>query len=207
MEESRLRPMAVGFDEKLFNRLYAETAPLRKKLAGQIDSRRFGLGYEDILSFFDVKFIYCFNKHYDDPPEKLKAFLLNALRNFKCRILRAAYTKKFSQSIVSFEDLQAKEFDIAEENDTRDSYMEKLLSFLKDHLSDNALLILQIQLNPPPFILDRINISKEKSLQKIPDQLILEYLDLGYSDNAVKYLNHLKKEIKQVIGFAKTSLN
>jgi len=207
MEESRLKPMAQGYDENLFNQLYKDTEGLRRKLASQIDHRRFGLAYEDILSFFNVKFIFCFNKHYDAPPEKLRAFLINSLRNFKCRILRAAYTKKFSQSIVSLDDLPPTEFDVAEDNQVKDYYLDKLMTFMKKHLSDDALLILEIQLNPPPFILARINPDREKPLQKIPDQVILDYLDLGFGDNAIKYLNHLKKEIKQAVIFAKNSLN
>ena len=206
MEESRLKPMAEGYDEKLFNRLYSEVMPLKRKLAGQIDHHRFGLTYEDILSFFDIKITYVFNKHYNEPPEKIKAYLLNAIRNFKCRILRAAYTKKYSQSIIGIDEA----FDIKDDNDNNDTYQfykDRLMEFMKDNLSSNALLILEIQLNPPPFILDKINTNKNKPLQKIPDQVILEYLDLGQSNNAYKYLNHLKKEIKQVINFAKSSLN
>ena len=207
MEESRLKPMVVGYNERLFNQIYSDTEALRRRLASQIDSRRFGLGYEDILSFFDVKFIFVFNKHHDEPPEKIKAFIINALQNFKCRILRAAYTKRYSQSILSFDEVPQNELEIAEENSTREFYREKLMEFMKNHLSENALLILEIQLNPPPFILSQINIDKDKPLQKIPDQVILDYLDLGNSESAVKYLGHLKKEIKQAVNFAKNSLN
>lgn len=208
MEESRLKPMAVGYDEKLFNQIYKETEPLRRKLAGQIDARRFGLFYDDILSFFDIKVIFVFNKHWlkGDPPQKIKACILNALSNFKCRILRQAYTLKYSQSILSLDELINKE-DWKDDSHEKDEYYEKMMSFMQNHLSDNAYVLLEIQLNPPPFILKKINPGKDKPLQKIPDHILLEYFDLGSSENAYRYLNKLKKEIRNAINLAKSSLN
>lgn len=206
MEVHRLKPMPKGYDQQLFNQLYKETEPLRKSLAHRIDHRRFGLTYEDVLSFFDDKFIFCFSKHHDEDPKKLKAFLINSLQNFKNRILRSIYTKKYSQNIISL-DAMVVDQEIVEEEDNHQYYYEKLMSFMKDHLSDNALLILEIQLNPPPYILSRINVDKDKNLQKIPDELLLEYLDLGDSDNAYKYIKRLKKEIRNSINYAKTSFN
>lgn len=212
MEENRLQPMVEGYDEKLFNKLYQETEPLRRKLAGQIDARRFGLFYDDILSFFDVKFIFCFNKHYNEPPNKLKAFLLNSLSNFKNRILRNAYTVKNSQNIVSFDTLVNIDDSFHLEPDyvsptPRDYYYEKMMHFMKHHLSDNAYLLLEVQLNPPPYILKRINKSPDSNLQKIPDLVLLKYFGLGKSENAHRYLNKLKKEIRSAVQYAKTQLN
>jgi len=207
MEENRLKPMPADYDEQLFNRLYQETLPLRRVLARQIDSRRFGLAFEDILSFFDSKFIYVFSKHYKEDPNKLKAFLINSLKNFKCRILKSAYTHKYSQSIISLDVLVVEQPDIIadEVSNTKDFYYEKLMAFMKEHLSDNALLILELQINPPPYIIQKINIDKSKNLQKVPDQVILEYLDMGQSDNAYKYIKKLRKEIRNAVNYAKTT--
>ena len=66
MELHRLKPMESGYDSSLFNKLYKETAPLRKSLARQIDSRRFGVSDDVILSWFDDKFMFVFNKHFKD---------------------------------------------------------------------------------------------------------------------------------------------
>jgi hypothetical protein len=206
LEVSRLKPMAPDYDEQLFNRLYSETKPLRIKLAKGIDCRRFGLFFDDILSFFDVKFIFVFNKHYNEPPEKLKAFIINALTNFKQRILRAAYTMKFSQNIVSFEEICTNE-DFVEEKSYRDHYYEKMMTFMRCKLSDNAYTLLEVQLNPPPYILRKINPGKDKGLQKIPDHVLLEYFDLGQGVNAYKLLGRLRKEIRQAIHQAKAELN
>lgn len=207
MESHRLKPMAAGYDEKLFNKLYVETEPLRRKLAGQIDAKRFGLFYDDILSFFDDKFIFCFNKHYSEPPNKLKAFLINSLQNFKNRILRSAYTQKYSQHFISLDTMINAEDHFVEETESRDYYYEKLMTFLQVHLSDNAYLLLETQLKPPPYILKRINVDSSKPLQKIPDQLILKYFGLGYNEKTCRYLAKLKKEIRYALNYAKHQLN
>ena len=62
MEENRLKPMTQGYDESLFNLIYDKTKHLRRKLASEIDHRRFGVTNEDIKSWFDVKLIYVFKK-------------------------------------------------------------------------------------------------------------------------------------------------
>lgn len=207
MEEGRLKPMPVDYDPELFKRLYEETKPLRLSLARQIDHHRLGVGPEDILSFFDTKFIYVFTKHYQDSPEKLKAFLLNAIRNFKCRILRSAYTVKNSQHIISTEDAHETVNWLEDDStsDVRDFYYQKLIDFLKKTISDNALMVLQLQLNPPPYILARINTNPQKPLQKIPDTLLIEYLGLEVNNKTLKYIQGIKKEIKAGIALAKAN--
>ena len=77
---------------------------------------------------------------------------------------------------------------------------------MKDHLSENAFALLDLQLNPTPYILHRVNLDKDSNLQKIPDDLLLEYFDLGYSDRAYRYLAQLKKEIRNAINYAKSKL-
>lgn len=207
MEESRLKPMVENYDPQMFNRLYKETEGLRRKLASGIDARRFGLAFEDILSFFDTKFIFVFNKYHDENEGDLKGLIINALKNFKNRVLRSAYTNKHSQSIISTENvLSLENNDFEEPQADRDYYYDKAMDFMKKHLSDNAFRVLEVQLNPPPYILKRINTDSSKYLQKIPDDLLLEYFNLGYSDNAYKYLNQLKKEIRNAIAYAKKQL-
>lgn len=210
LELNRLKPMPANYDEKLFNKIYGKTENLRRKLASEIDARRFGLAYEDVLSFFDVKFIFVFSKHHEEPENILLGFILNSLKNFKCRILRSAYTNKFSQSIVSPDTVLNFEEHLTEDhpvNSTEQDYFSKLMTFMKDHLSLNAYTILDLQLNPPPYILNKLNVSPASNLNKIPDHVILDYLDLGSSPKAYKYLESLKKEIRHAISYAKTNLN
>lgn len=210
LELNRLKPMPEVYDQKVFNRLYANTENLRRKLASEIDSRRFGLSYEDILSFFDVKFIYVFEKHHEEPENIILAFLINSLKNFKCRILKAAYTIKYSQSIINVDDVLKLEDNLNEdhpENFNGLDYFHKMMEFMREHLSMNAYTILDLQLNPPPYMLSKLNLSLDSKVQKIPDHVILDYLDLGNGPKASKYLDTLKKEIKNCINYAKLHFN
>ena len=210
LELNRLQQMPENYDEKLFNHLYSKTENLRRKLTSEIDPRRFGLSYEDILSFFDIKFIFVFSKYYQESEGILLGYLINAMKNFKCRILRKAYTKEFSQSIVSVDDVLTLEENLYEhqvEVSNKEYYHTLLMDFMKKHLSMNAYTIMDLQLNPSPYIQHKLNISPDANIQKIPDHLLLEYLELGNSAKAYKYLDSLKKEIRNAIGYAKIALN
>ncbi len=210
LELERLQPMPADYDKELFNQLYSKTNNLRRKLASEIDANRFGLCYEDILSFFDVKFIFVFTKHYKEPENILLGFILNSLKNFKCRILRSAYTTKFSQHIMSTDSVLTLEDDFHESHPVEDIHRQRLqtlMDFMKEHLSMNAYTVFELQLNPPPYIHAKLNTSVDANLRKIPDHIILDYLDLGNGPKAYKYLESLKKEIKHTIAYAKSQLN
>ena len=62
MEHHRLKPMG-NYPVELFNSLYAQTHGLRRKLASQIDASKFGVDYQEVLSWFDVKFLFIFSKY------------------------------------------------------------------------------------------------------------------------------------------------
>ena len=77
MEEHRLTTMKEGYDEKLFNDLYEKVKPLKRKLASTISTSKLGISYDDILSWFDIKFIFVFNKYFENKePEVLKGFII-----------------------------------------------------------------------------------------------------------------------------------
>ena len=77
MELHRLTAMDSSYDKQLFNKIYKDTELLRKSLANQIDTRRFGVTSDIILSWFDDKFIFVFNKHFQNKtPEVLKGFII-----------------------------------------------------------------------------------------------------------------------------------
>lgn len=212
MEENRLTPMVAGYDEKMFNRLYARTEGLRKKLTSGIDHRKFGLQYEDILSFFDTKFLFVFNKYcMVHTEEVLLGHIINALQFFQCRIMRATYTQKFSQSITSLDTVfnpdsgEEWNYDLVDhpkQHSNDNYYYTVFMDFMKKHLSLNAFTLLELQLNPPPYILTRMNTSVDCNIRKIPDHLILDYFDLGDSGKAVKFLGALKKEIRKAVNYA-----
>lgn len=207
MEENRLKPMREGYDEKLFNTLYAKTKALRRKLTSEIDYRRFGVDYYEVLSWFDVKFIFIFNKYWGTMTDDiLLGHLIKGMQFFKCRILRSAYTIKHTQFILSVEDV----LEIAQEEvdnpweDKREEMVNEVLTFLKKNLSENAYSLLDIKLNPPPYIQKRLTEEGIKSFNKIPNSLFMEYFELGISSESKKFLDDLNKEIIQATILAKS---
>lgn len=202
MEESRLTPMVEGYDQEMFNRLYQKTEGLRRTLARGIDHRRFGVDNEEIISWFSVKFIFAYNKYCKKYNEDiLLGHMIRAMQFMKCRIIKAAYTVKYSQSIVEYTGNEPHGIDDPLED--REYYYEKLMKFMRINLSDNAYMLLQLQLNPPPYILRRLKEKSIGSIHKIPDELIAEYFDLGFSTDAYRYVKALNLEIKQAIAIAK----
>lgn len=195
MELHRLKEMKKGYDEKLFQKLYKETEGLRTNLTYQIDSRRYGVTPDIIKSWFDDKFIFVFNKYYGDiGPDQLKAYIINALRMFKLRMLRKAYSKNntyLNEVYLEGEQGLINIIPQKEEISEYDIFLELALKYLKKNLTDDAFLILEIQLNPPPFILSKVNNPKTK----IPAKLIVEYLELETSKESTGYISDLRSEI------------
>lgn len=207
MEENRLKPMVEGYSPVIFNDLYQQTSALRKKLASQIDCSRFGVDYPEILSWFDVKFIFVFNKYYrqhEKNPEVLKGHLIKGLQFFKCRILRVAYSQKSLAIMKTIELNDYEEFENVfieeptEMNSSNYHLYNLAIKFMKENLSDNAFELLNIQLNPPPYILSKLEAEGIENYNKIPNSIIADYFELGNDDKVIKYINTLKKEIKDI---------
>jgi hypothetical protein len=200
MEIHRLKPMKEGYDQKLFNKLYKETESLRKTLTYQINPRRFGVTSDIVLSWFDDKFIWVFNKYADlITPDQLKGRMINSLSTFKFRILRKAYSKQNVYAneinILRLDDYDSSIANIIPDKleiDNRDLFLELALKYLKNNLCDDALLVLEIELNPPPYIMVKMDNPKTK----IPAKLIAEYLDLESNKDSINFINDLRKEIK-----------
>lgn len=210
MEENRLTPMKEGYDKALFNEIYEKTQGLRRKLAAGIDSKRFGVDYQEILSWFDVKFIFAFNKYWGTMDDNiLLGHIIKSLEFYKCRILRSAYTKKYSQHIVPIEDFyELEEYEV--ENPYEDSFNDRVgeaTRLLKEQISDNAMLLLDVQLNPPLYIQEKAKELNLKKLTKIPNPIYAEYLGLGDSEQAVEYIESLKKEINRGISKVREMVN
>lgn len=204
MEIHRLTQMKEGYPVDLFNKLYKETRGLRKSLSYQIDHRRYGVSSDIIESWFDDKFIFVFNKHFQElEPDVLKGFIINSLKTFKFRILRKAYNieGEFFSSCVTLDG----EFDliniIPETNtiDNSDTFYNLAIEFMKKKLSDNAYLLFQIQLDPPPYIISKLKNSKSR----IPNSLVLEFLNIDPTPESDRYIKSLKKEINNAIKNAK----
>ena len=203
MEIHRLKTMKDGYSVELFNSIYSQTSQLRKKLASQIDSRRYGVSPDIVESWFDDKFIFVFNKHFDNKdPNVLKGFIINALQTFKYRVLRNAYSKEadYYSSLVELEG-ESNLINIIPDvsTNTESIFLDLAVSFMKEKLSDDAYLIFQVELNPPPFILN----SLAKSNSHIPNDLLAEFLDLKPGNKTKKYISSLRKEIKLQTEIAK----
>ena len=195
MEIHRLIPMKMGYDELLFNKLYKETEALRNLLTYQIDHRRYGVTSDIIKSWFDDKFIFVFNKYYGEIEEgQLKGRIINALRTFKFRILRKAYSKyNIYNNIVRLEgeNKLINIIPLSTETSEHEIFLELALKYLKKNLCDDAFLILELELNPPPYILNNLKSSKTK----IPAKLIAEYLNLEPHRDSSLYITDLRSEI------------
>lgn len=198
MELHRLGELPPNFDSKLFNKLYKETQGLRVNLANRIDHRRYGVSKDIILSWFDDKFIFVFNKYMGERDEKhLKHSIINALSLFKCRILRKAYSGEseiYSNTISLVSTEEEKDiFDvipIEDEINNEDLFLELALSFMKKKLNEDAYLLLEVQINPPQFILDRV-----RSKFNITTKVLVEYFDLPDVKESYRYIDSLKQSI------------
>lgn len=198
MELHRLKPMPDGYDQKLFNELYAKTRNLRESLIYQIDESRFGVTKEEIRSWFDDKFIFVFSKYFGKmEPPILLGYLINSLKTFKLKVLRRSYqlNNSINLNTIGVEDLSM--FNSLE--DSKDENSELLfnlaMEFLQNNLSYEAWVLLNIQLNPPLFISSKL---KNES-SKIPGNLILEFLGEEVNTRNLEAIKILRKEINKAI--------
>jgi len=206
MEIHRLKPMKPGYDEDLFNQLYKETENLRRNLSYQIDARRYGVTTDIIKSWFDDKFIFVFNKHCGEiSNNQLKGMIINSLKTFKFRILRKAYSKYniYNHEVyLEGEKALINIIPLTEEITDHELFLEMALKYLKKNLCDDAFLILELDLNPPPWFMERTSINT-----KIPAKLIAEYLDLEPSNDSVSYIRDLRNEVNYWVLEAKHHFN
>jgi len=183
-----------SYDRILFNRIYKETEPLRKKLSYQIDARRIGVDHNQIMSYFDDKFLLAYQKYvgkYTEPV--LKGHILSALSNFKNRLCRYSYTQKMGiyRDAISMDFLNLENVPDQKLDDSL--YITLVTEFFKEKLTQDAYLIFDIQTNPPLYIT-----SKTSNIYNIPSKLICDFLGLESTQATIKYVNSLKNEIKGV---------
>lgn len=211
MEENRLKPMPGSYDPKLFNQLFKDTEKLRRKLTYQIDARRFGVDPEEIYSWFSVKFLLVFTRYTEEGmnPDLLKGHMISSLSFFKNRILRWSYSQKaqIHNTIDIQEAYSFKETTVEHDYNEKDTYLKVALDFMKSRMSPEAYKILQVELNPPLYILDQLSDTNKTSNTKIPSALIADYLGMGTDERSVRYVNNLRKEIQGVTAEAHSHFN
>lgn len=206
MEESRLKPMDEDYDPRVFNDLYARTEGLRRSLCAGIDSKRFGVDYYEVLSWFDVKFIYVFNKYHKQfDSEILLGHIIKALQLFKYRVLRAAYNKKNAQFIMGVDDVVSLGEDIPDdtEREIQDQRLKAIMEFIKTQVSSNAYLLFEIDICPPPFILKKMAELGNNKINKIPNSVIFDYFGLEDNRTSKAFLDIWRSEIEKAIRKAK----
>lgn len=200
MEHHRLKPMG-DYPKELFNTLYKQTTGLRRKLASQIDARKFGVDYFEILSWFDVKFIYLFNKYWQTHNDKLLGYIISGLTTYKRRITLNSYQERWADYANKL-DIDDMWDNPIKDDDTdlplkREFYMEKIHGFMKNTLSEDGYLIFNLQLVPPAFISERLKAMGNRTEKNIPPEFIAEYLNLDISKPSITYINGLKLEVKE----------
>lgn len=205
MEIHRLKPVPQNYDRELFNSLYEQTQSLRDSLVYQIDARRFGVTPDIVRSWFDDKFTYVFFKYVNvKDPDMLKGYIINSLKTFKFRVLRKAYQEsniEMYNNIVHLEDQEKELSGIPDETgpSVKDELLALALSYLKEELSPEAYSILEITTNPPMYIMAKM---REPHL-RIPTKLILEFLGVEVTDEAISKINKIRRHIEETISMAK----
>lgn len=200
MEESHRLKALDECDPKLLMQLYNDTEGLRRKLASQIDASRFGYDYEEILSWFTVKFLYLFEKYHQSKPTLLKGYVINGLCIYKQRLVKELYNEKVKiTNSANYEDV---EFAISKKEDylppLDDSRLEYIKKFLKNTLSEDAYFLFELELDPPPYILKRLDKKRGKRFNSLPPELILDFIGFDPSDNGnLEYVSELRAEINK----------
>lgn len=189
------------YDEDLFNRLYKTCEPLIRRLTRGVDSRRFNLTPDIINSFFWDKFLYVFNKYQDEyDEERLKATLLSSLQTYKSKLLRNAYTKQaeFNQELTSFEvlfDNNKELLDDSEETRIKEEQSQRFHKYMKEHLTPDEYLVMQIQLEPPKWFEARI----KDSHGKLSILHLIDYFELPRDKFAVNMFSQMRKTIQKTL--------
>lgn len=207
-ELHRLKDFNQSYDVELFNKLYKNMKPLMKRLAKQVDAKRFNVTPDIILSYFSDKFIYVFNKYqaeYDE--EHLKAALLSSLTTFKNRLLRNAYTEQaeYNQQISNLEDLfdDSKELiDDSEETSLKEKQLNILYNYMKDKLDPDAYLLFEIQMDPPEYIRERLKTDNSR----ISALLLLDFFELPRTKSNSNWIGEMRKDIDYWLERAKVDL-
>jgi hypothetical protein len=207
MEENRLTQMPEDYNKNLFNEIYKNVQGLKHKIASEIDHNRFGVERDDILSWLDIKFIFVFNKYSNRlDPDTLKGFIINSLKQYKNRILRVSYQSKYINNPIDIADVyEYRNIVTTEDDDSYSIFLSLASAYMEKNLSKDAFEVFQLELYPPPFILKKLMVYNPtaESINKIPPQILADYLGLGTSAKAADYIQSLRAEIKGAITKAK----
>lgn len=196
------------YDQDLFDRMYKTCKPLIRRLTKGVDSRRFNVSQDIIQSYFWDKFLYVFNKYQDKyDEERLKATILSSLQTFKSKLLRNAYTKQaeFNQELTSLENLfdNNKELlDDSEESRIKEEQSIEFHKYMKEHLTQDEYLVMQIQLDPPKWFEDKI----KESHGKLSILHLIDYFELPRDKTSINFFSRIRKNIQKTLEQASIDL-
>lgn len=206
-EIHRLKEIS-NYDREEFEKLYKACTPLVKRLARNVDHRRYDVTPDVIQSYFWDKFLYVYNKYkgkgYDY--NRLRATLISSLKTFKNKLLRNAYTKQaeFNQDLTSFEDIYEKgekEWeDEIDETEYKEDLSQRFNQYMRDHLTEDEFILFKTELDPPPFFEERI----KESHGKISILSLIDYFELPRDRRSAKYLSEMRSHINRVLEEAKS---
>ena len=205
-------PMPIGYDVNLFEEIYSKTKQLRNKLVWQINPEKFGVDEQELKSWFDVKFLQAFNRYHDDErckdnrPEKLKAFVIQALQMYKRKIVKDSYHGKNElNNTIDIEEVFDYETLVIEvmEPELEDNRITLIKQYYKERLSSDAYFLFELELNPPPYIISKLRNPDEQKMPKITNSDWADYLGIPYEDDYEaglfdSHLSKLRKEIKEI---------
>lgn len=196
------------YDQDLFNQMYKTCKPLIRRLTKGVDSRRFNVSQDIIQSYFWDKFLYVFNKYQDKyDEERLKATILSSLQTFKSKLLRNAYTKQaeFNQELTSLENLfdnNRELLDDSEESRIKEEQSIEFHKYMKEHLTQDEYLVMQIQLDPPKWFEDKI----KESHGKLSILHLIDYFELPRDKTSINFFSRIRKNIQKTLEQASIDL-
>lgn len=190
------------YDPKKFNRIYNKCKPLMRRLVKQIDARRYNVTEDVIYSYFEDKFLYVYNKYQDEyDEERLKATILSALSIYKNKLLRSGYghQAEWNQELASFEDVHeaGKEWvDDTEEAEFREDVHDRFHQYMRDHLTPDEYLVFVTQLDPPPYIQERMTSGR------VSTEHLIDFFGLPRNKRSVNLITSYRRHIKEVLTLA-----
>lgn len=197
-----------NLDEKRFDKLYKACLPIIRKLSYNIDTRKYGVSRDIIQSYFSDKFMYVYNKYQDYDDDRLKYTLIKSMTQFRNKLLRSAYTQigEFQSDIASFEDLyeSGKEWeDDSEETEYKEELSKKFHAFMQKHLSPDEYLLFVTQLNPPPFLEEKM----KESHGRISILALVEFFDLPKTIKSQDIISDMRANINHALQLAAEELS
>lgn len=182
-------------DSQTFNNILQKAQPLINSLTHSTSIN--GFSSDIIRTFYEDKLIYVFNKYYQDPENIILAKVLNSLSLYKIRLLYKARL-----DTISMDDLKLSYFhNLADEDeDNRELFLNLGMSFIEKRLTEEAMAILQLKINPPQELINMIYPKKVISLNAIANYIIETYDEGEVTyQQIMAYLKAINKQITSVI--------